>query len=730
MNPLLSEKYFILLSVPFLMVAVVISWHSTRTLQKKWRIAITLFRLMGIAGVLLLLLNFGYMKELVQDSRSSWTIMIDNSKSMTVADVEGNSRYKAAVAIIEDVLKRSTDKNRINIYTFSDSIKRIKPEDLSSLIPDGGDTRLVESGVNLLIQEKTRGSRTLGVLLLSDGRQPVPRPPDPFALRAAARGIPIFPVILGGKVPSRDLSLSLSRKRLVSFKDQPVRVQGILVNDRMGPLMADVVLRDADGNVLETKNLLLEDSDQLPFDFKLSQSDPGYYEYIIETPLRNGESDRANNRIGFSLFVLSKSLNVMLLEGEPYWDTKFLSHLLRAQSNISMTAVFRVATDKYFKVATDQNMTTFGTDVFPETIEELQNYDIVVIGRGSEYFIDENRSGLLMDFVRNQGGCLFFVRGKPYEGNDSLLQELEPVSWGAPVLSDFTLSPGLVGEQVGLFGGLLPDRRSQLWGKLPILTRANECTQLKSFASVLAEGIPVRSGDPSFPLIISRRYGRGMVLLINADGLWKWGFSPDDDDINDFYKNLWIQLFQWAVSFAEFNPGSNFMIRTDYSSVRVREPLRVRVQARTHMETDFVVRIYQGDRPVQTMTLSEDTLVRDAWSGLVTLPESGIYRLAVETIEGTDMGAQTTVQILPPPTEEDNLSADDIFLKDLAKKSGGRIVTRDEPAELITQLELNQMVVKKGDMIWKPLWDNPWVLIGLFLFFSLEWYLRRRQGLH
>jgi hypothetical protein len=731
MNPLIAEGYILLLAVPVLIACALVAWRSTRKVSGPWRVGMTLCRVLAVGGVLLLLLNPGQRRERVETIASSWAIMLDQSQSMAFADVDGQSRFQAATQVIGAALRQSQDKRKIKLYAFADAISEIAAEDLSSLAPDSGDTRIVESGVNLLVREKNQGSQLLGILLLSDGRQPMVQPADALALRAAAQSTPIFPLVLGGPVASKDLALHLARQRLVGFAGQPVALQGELANHRMGPITAQVRLRDGAGHILNTTDLLAGDNQSQPIRFDLPPNQPGYYEYTVDTELREGESDRSNNSVTAGVFVLSERLKVLLLEGEPYWDTKFLSHLLRAQTNISMTAIFRVAKDKFFKVATDTAMTSSDTDVFPQSIEELSQFDLVVLGRGTEYFIDEHRAGLLMEFVKNRGGCLFFARGKSYEGSESFLRELEPVTWAEPVRSDFRMRPLLGGEQVGLFGGLLPERDDALWRDLPILTRAYTCGQLNSFASVLANGVPTQSGGAPFPLLISKRYGSGLVLLINADGLWKWGFAADAAGDGEVYQNLWIQLFQWAVSFAEFHPGSDYLIRTDRGTAHIQEPLRVSVRARAHTKTVApIIRIYQGATAVQTMTLAADDQMEAGWSGLLSLSAPGIFRLVVQNAEGQDLGAQTAVQILPPPGETDDLSADGAFLKELAEKSGGRVITREDLPELIQRLEVPKSSVRQGDVVWETRWDRAWVLVLLLLFFALEWYMRRRQGLH
>lgn len=731
MSPIVSIEYWVLITIFVLSTTVFVSWYTTSTLHRVWRVIILISRFLGVCGILLLMLNPGDKRERFEPLDSSWAVMVDQSASMQFRDVRSESRWTSALEIVAEVLKLSENKEKVHLYTFSDSVRDVTFEELASDQPDGKDTRIVESGQTMLMREKSRGSNLNGILLLSDGRQPVHGPSDAFALKAASQEIPVYPVVLGGEVPSRDLELYMPRQKYVSFIGQPVTLAGSLINKRLGPVSAEIVLGDSEGKRLEKTTVLANDGDEISFRFDVTRDKPGYYEYIIETDVREGESDRANNTAGLGVFVLSDRLNVLLLEGQPYWDTKFLSHLLRAQANISMTAIFRVAEDKFFKVSTDADMTSSKTDVFPETDEELAAYDLVVLGRGTEFFIDEVRAGRLADFVKTRGGCLFFARGKSYEGTYSFLKDLEPVTWGEVIRSDFTLNPLLAGEQVGLFGGLLPDRGDRLWDDLPVLTRGHSCKQLKSFASVLARGVPVSSSDEPFPLLVSKRFGDGLVLMVNGDGLWRWGFSPDATGNGELYQNLWIQLFQWAVSFAEFNPGSDYLIRTDHNRSRINEPLRIRVRARAHVKTeDIVVRIYDGGKEISTMALAEDLLQKGGWSGLVTFSAPGIYRLAIETPDGKNLGAQTSVQIHPTPGETGDLSADALFLNDIAEKSGGRVITGKELPELVRHLEAPKATMRKGDVTWETSWDKAFVCILIMMFFSVEWYVRRRQGLH
>jgi hypothetical protein len=731
MTPIIPQNHLMLLAVVVLGLTGLVSIYTTRTLKGLWRVAILCCRVLAVAGVLALMLNIGTARERFEAKLSSWAIMLDRSASMAYQDDPPQNRWDTARSLVEELYRLSEHKDRIHLFAFSDTSTRIQPDDLNAIQPDGTDTRIVDSGRALLMQEKTKGAEMTGVVLISDGHEPVSQSTTPFALLAAAHRSPVYPIVIGKVVPSKDMELSVPQKRLVSFPKQPVRINGFLVNHRMGPVTAEILLRDTHGTLVEKSTVLVQDGQKIPFDFEVVGDEPGYCEFTIETALRDGESNRANNNVNVGIFVLTDQLNVLMLEGEPYWDTKFLSHLLRAQTNISMTAIFRVAKDRFFKVSTDSDMTSSEMDVFPDSEKELSSYDLVVLGRGTEYFIDENRAALLKKFVQHHGGCLFFARGKSYEGSQSWLSELEPVTWEKSVTSNFKLVPLLAGEQAGLFGGLLPGREDSLWNNLPILTRANACGQLKSFTTVLARGIPEASIESPFPLLVSKRYGNGLVLMINGDGLWKWGFSSDAAKDGHLYQDLWINLFQWAVSYSEFHPGSDYLIRTDNTRFRINDPFRVQVRTRAHaIRQDMVVGVYRDEAKIQTLILGEDTSQDGGWSGLLTLSVPGVYRLVTESTDGKSLGAQTSVRILPPPGETDNFSTNAPFLEEIANTSGGNLVRPEDLPELVRQLDGPETFTRKGDMTWETWWDSLWILAGIVFLFCMEWYMRRRQGLH
>ena len=58
-----------------------------------------------------------------------------------------------------------------------------------------------------------------------------------------------------------------------------------------------------------------------------------------------------------------------------------------------------------------------------------------------------------------------------------------------------------------------------------------------------------------------RRFGRGTVATVNADGLWRWDFRPEVREQGAVYQQFWVQLMSWCATWSEFRPGEDYAVR-------------------------------------------------------------------------------------------------------------------------------------------------------------------------
>ncbi len=756
-NPLISTPHLVLLFAVLLVFVTWVAWRSSARCSRVGRWAVTLCRALLVVGLALVVLNPGAWTEQRENEDSHWGILVDRSLSMAAedADQEGASvtRWRLAGDLVEGAKGVSEDASKIELAVFTGDLEgAINGDDkLNSLTPDGTESDVASAVGSQLNRSRSAAGRLTGLVVFSDGRQTKPmtdaqrREQRRVALMARAQQVPVFTVALGGEVAARDLTVETRRRQFVAFAGQQCSVAGTVMAQGLGEIRTELVLESSIGVEIAKQEVDLKPGVPVPVSFVLDAPPVGNHQYRFRVPEWQGEHTAANNEAGFSLTVLDDQMRIFMAEGAPYWDSKFLAQMIRQQQNMRITSVYRLAADRFFRVETgDERPADASGAIFPESDAELAAYDLIVFGKGAEYFLNAERIARLDEFVRERGGTVLFTRGKPYSGEFPELEYLEPVTWGERVSMPFALQPTEAGVEAGLFGGLLPGRDSALWNELPPLGEANTTLALKPFTRTLLEGRhQVVGADQRLPVLLSRRYGKGLIVALNADGLWKWDFSSEKEgsDLGGQYETFWSQIIQWALTYSEFLPGQDLALRLDRSIVYPNESVRATVLHRStgagsdddagESELPIVptLEVVRDGAVVETLTPSRlDDRIAE-WQTAVSAAEPASY--TVRVVSGGERGPSLPLTVLPPPAERDQLSADPEFLKTLAETSGGRAVaaTAEEIASLVADLESVDRSVDLDRATWQPLWDRWWWLTILLAIAALEWCIRRRSGL-
>jgi hypothetical protein len=292
------------------------------------------------------------------------------------------------------------------------------------------------------------------------------------------------------------------------------------------------------------------------------------------------------------------------------------------------------------------------------------------------------------------------------------------------------------GEDLGLFGGLLPGRDDAIWARLPPVRCNQTPAGLKSFAQVLAEGR--RAGDSAsqaVPLLVSRRFGKGMAVTMNVDGLWQWSFFPSAKDAAGMYEELWTQLLLWAGTYAEFLPGHDYALHLGVLTAPPNVPVRVQARRRGSAAGGGEaprLRVTRGPDTVQELSLAGGERA-DSWESVLTLVTPGLYRVTLVPPTGAAQGREVgaLLQIQPPPGERDDVNPDLEFLEKLTAASGGRVLKAGELADVMAQRERDRgrAAGEGSNRVWEPLWDRGWLLVVIMAALATEWTIRRRNGL-
>jgi hypothetical protein len=734
-NPPLSLSLLLPLLALSLPLGLALSWRSTRGLPSSRRTMLLALRGSALCGLSALLLNPGQWVKPTDSTQRPWIILSDTSASMARPSTD-STRY----GIVRELATRAAKEAKaaglpVRLHAFDESL-----HPAAESLPNnanGAGSKILRAVESVFRETSAAGESPAGILVFSDGRQtetPATGALEALSLRARARESPVHTVAIAADEPATDLMLRAARPTIHVFAGQALRVPVIVEAKGLGALRPTLVLTDAGGREIARQTVDLTDGKPAMATFDLP-SPENSARWTVNTDIQNGETRQGNNRTTVSIRVLTSKTRVFLAEGAPYWDSKFLAQLLRQQKHMDVHSVHRLSDQRYFRIDSgDAAPSETSQAVFPETLQELSRYDLVIFGKNIDAFLTPSRLDALRAYVRDQGGAVLFARGKPATADVPGLEPLEPVTWANTTTADFRFTPNAEGEAAGLFGETLPAANAAVWSSLPTLKDGRAVLAVKPFTRILAEGAPSGSQAGKFPALLVRRYGQGVTGLANGDGLWKWDFYPEARDLGNMYEDFWTQLIQWMAAYSEFLPGQDFSLHLSATQSETGRPITAAIAYRGSLPApEPVLRISrEGGTPIEVNPASvQDPSGRPRWQATFTPPEPGVWHVVLTDPRAQAPPAPAVELTVPsPPREQDDLSPDPAFLTNLAQATGGKSVT---PANFDTflkdTLHATAPATLESGAIWQPAWNHAWIAIGLTLFPAAEWFLRRRQGL-
>ena len=734
MNPPFPLPWLLPLLILGVLAALALSWRSTRGLPSSRRGLLFFLRAGILLGLAAILLNPGKWVKPTDQAQRPWIILTDTSASMARPSGEA-TRYTTARQLSEQAQREAKKAGLpVRVQPFDDTLHAA-----SETLPaqsDGKGSKILRAVETAFQETSAAGEFPAGIVVLSDGRQtevPAPGAIEALSLRARAREIPVHTVALGAADPVADLSLRVVRPTLHVFAGQPVRVPVSLTASGLGSLRPTITLSDSTGKELTRQTADLVEGK--PTFIMLEVPSPATSSrWKVATAVQDGEARAGNNGAEVSIRVLTSKTRVFLAEGAPYWDSKFLAQLLRQQKHMEVHSVHRLSDQRYFRIDSDSAAPTETAQaVFPETLEELSRYDLIVFGKNIDSFLTPARLDALRAYVRDHGGAVLFARGKSVTADVPGLEPLEPVTWAATTTAEFRFTPNAEGEAAGLFGEALPAASASVWNSLPTLKDGRAVLAVKPFTRILADGV-VPGASGKFPALLVRRYGQGVTGLANGDGLWKWDFYPEARELGNMYEDFWTQLIQWMASYSEFLPGQDFSLHLGSIQGEIGQPVTATIAYRGAMPAPPpLLRVTREGGSSQEVSPASvpDPSGRPRWQATITPPEPGIWHVAlVDPRPQAPAAPEVELNVPAPPGEQDDLSPDPAFLATLSNSTGGQVI---DPAKfdafLNAQLHATAPATIESGAVWQPAWNHVIFALSLAFFPATEWFLRRRQGL-
>ena len=381
-----------------------------RIVTTSWLLAMRLALIAAIGVLLMGPSSVPVEKE--ETVRPKLRILVDTSESMLTKDCGGLSRFQTVQEKIlnEKRLRTLSKEFQVEINGFDETVRPLSTSELygdPNLVATGRATHLSEC-VTSFVSEIPANEEGASLIVISDGRDTQSDPISVAAAAAKSRNVPVHTVALGGQTLRADLAV------------MAVPMQDYLLPEEPGAILVKVFqsgLDDASTTLTVTHG---QERQKFPIAFNnrqvvevqvpVQQKEPGQYEYQVSVDPVRGEAETDNNRQTVFCDVQKKRIRLLLLEGQPFWDSKFLAQSLRKDEHIDVIQISQLSSDKRETIVT---RTEDGSPQIPRTAEDWDRYDVVVLGQSIERVLPAESAALLDDFVSNHGGHVIFAAASP-----------------------------------------------------------------------------------------------------------------------------------------------------------------------------------------------------------------------------------------------------------------------------------------------------------------------------
>ncbi len=654
-------------------------------------------------------------------------VMVDDSRSMAIADRGASREAQAVQALSGGVLDALKKNYQVRLYALDSRPARIVS--LNQLHPAAGATRI---GGSLKQLVSDTGDLPVGaIVLLSDGADNTGGVGADAIAALRNRRIPVHTVGFGLEQVANDVEIddaviaqrALENSRLsatVTFHQRGYAGRKSMLTIRDGnQLLASRQIALAADGVAQTESLLF------------NAGSAAARTLTISLDAMPGETNRANNAVTRLVNVDADKRRILYVEGEPRWEYKFIRRAEEDDPDIEVASMLRTTENKIYRQGIENPQEL--AEGFPSRAQDLFAYQGIILGSVEAGYFTPAQQDLIRQFVDRRGGGLLMLGGRFGLADGGWAGS--PVADALPVLlparretfrrdhatAELTRS-GLDSLITRLDDD--PVKNVQRWKTLPYLMDFQDAGTPKPGAVVLAE---MRADGRTLPLLITQNYGRGRSAVLATSGTWRWQMSlPRGDPTHNVF---WRQLLRWLVVDTPGPVALSVPNQMLFDDGHIRFSADVR-DAQYQPAPDARVQAHVLGPNGLSATVALDPVANSPgnfaadWNS----PQPGSYLVEVTAQRGSEtLGRDVlTYQRMDGVAENFHTGQNRNLLETLASETGGRYWQPQDLSKLPEAIPISNAGITVRET--KPLWNMPAVFLLLLGLLLCQWLLRRKWG--
>jgi hypothetical protein len=741
--PVLPPALILLVTLGLLALLGFGSWIlTTKNVPVKW-IAI----LGGIRLLIILLFAVCMLQPIVSWTRSvkesqTLLVLLDVSQSMGIADPATKvTRLQEGIRWMESsgFASKIEKKSHVYWFAFDQNARSMDPGGLDSLQATSATTRFSESLSSAWEHYRQTASAagaasTGSVVLFSDGND---FSNQDIVELAKSLGLAIYTLApssskeKGGAADVAVANVQTPRRVLLGSE---TRFLVTLRQEGMENKPIKLKLKEEGKDVVPEQNVTFSTGQQeRQVSIACRPSEAGIKEYEVEVITNPPDALQDNNRCKVSVQVIGARNEVLYLEDSWRWEFKFLRRIIEDDPSFSFTSFLARGDSTYVQYVEPDRKVSLGN--FPQTKAELERFDTFILGDVNPKKWPKALIPAFNNLIVEGGKSLIVIAG-PNIGDFVGIPELASL---LPVeVTPDTANPieGPIKVRIspdGMASPIFFCVNPALWNEIQPFDQVYPSLRKRPGATVLLEATEKAAPDGTpLAVIAEQTVGRGRVLFVGTDTLWKWQTtSVQSENANTPYTVFWQQALR-GLTPAHLSTGSvNLWLQPNHSRYETGDTMTIRAEVQSDRplaKPKIQSKLTFPDKKQIPLDFSPHPTLAGIYQAQIEAGGPGQYRVAAELLAEGKVVADSiiAIDVARSMAEMNSIRVNEVNLARIASDTGGKKIDRNDRKTWPMGENLPDVTVQKTRVF--DLWNNFTLIILLVLLLGTDWLLRLLRG--
>jgi len=676
---MLAETILYIIIAAVISFAVAVFMYGFRAKYSgKLRWLFGTLRFLSLFGLLVLFINPKFKSETYSIEKPKLSILIDNSASVTELDQVTNVNSLVSLLRSNDELN---DKFDLNYYGFGTNLNST---DSLSFSEKNTNINKALSSLNAVFKNDIAPT-----VLITDGNQTLG---IDYEFSTSNIKNPVFPVILGDETKYTDLKIEQLNTNRYAFLKNKFPVEVILVYNGTESVNSQFVVNQGSSTVYRETVAFSEVNNTKTLSFTLPASRVGLQKYTAQINPLSDEKNKTNNVKRFAVEVIDQATNVLVVSKIIHPDLGALRKAITSNEQRTVT---------FIKPS--------------EAISLLNNHQLVVL-----YQPDRSFAPLYTE-IQKLNKNTFTVSGTQTDWDflNSIQQNFQKDDTNQ---DEFAV--GILNVNYGTFA--VEDLGFDAFP--PLHTTFGELEVTIPHETLLEQSIDgFATGSP---MLATMELNGKRDAIWDGEGLWKWRAQVYlQDDSFEAFDDLIGKLVQYLAS----NKRRSRLEVNSETFYYNNNAIKIAAQ---YFDSNYV---FESRASVSITVINTET---DKQLTFPMLLKNNFYEVDLNSLSGGEYRYTVTVRdeavsrsgsftILDFNVEKQFLNANVTKLQRTATNTNGKAFFITESRELIATLlgDNRFQSVQKSEQKIVPLIDWKYLLALIVILLSMEWFIRKYNGL-